>query len=260
MVKGKMSIMIYDLSQPFGTNIPIWPWVGAMQDVKIERVLYWERDAFPGGCKKQSTVITTKMHAATHIDAPAHVISNGTPVDKIPLTSCYGTGVVISIPKKKWEVITPEDLENTEPKIEPGDFVVINTGWHHLWKVDNYAYMNHSPGLYKEAAEWLVERKVKGVAVDHPGLDLSLAHTPLDKGMPWLDREYKEETGRDPAIEFPIYEPAHMILLGNGVVGIESAGGDMDQVTGQRVTIAAFPIRYEEGDASMVRLVAIIEK
>jgi len=58
-------------------------------------------------------------------------------------------------------------------------------------------------------------------------------------------------------VEFPVYEPAHMMLLGNGVVGIENAGGDIDQVTGRRVTLAAFPIRYEQGDASMVRLVAI---
>ena len=31
----------------------------------------------------------------------------------------------MSIPKGKWEVITPEDLENATPRIEPGDIVMI---------------------------------------------------------------------------------------------------------------------------------------
>jgi len=36
----------------------------------------------------------------------------------------------VDIPKKKWEVITPEDLENARPKIEKGDIVIIHSGWH----------------------------------------------------------------------------------------------------------------------------------
>jgi len=157
-----MGVKIYDLSQPFGRNIPLWPWVGPMQDITIQRVAYWERDSYPGGAKKFTTVVTTKIHAGTHIDAPAHVIDNGTTIENVPLTSCYGTGMVADMKyKKKWEIITPEGLENANPKIESGDFVVINTGWHRLWRKNNYAYTNHYPGRYKEAAEWLVEKKVK---------------------------------------------------------------------------------------------------
>jgi hypothetical protein len=32
------------------------------------------------------------------------------------------------MPKGKWGVIMPEDLENTRPKIEKGDIVIVN-GW-----------------------------------------------------------------------------------------------------------------------------------
>jgi len=256
-----MGLKIYDLSQPFGHNIPIYPSAGPMQDVIIQRTAFWARDAFPGGVRRYSTIITTKMHAATHMDAPAHVIDNGTTVDKVPLTSCYGIGVVVDMRyKKKWDIITPKDLERSKPKIQPGDFVVINTGWHRFWKKENYAYMNHFPGLYKEAAEWLLERKVKAVAADIPAIDSPLAHAYLDINQPWLDKEYKTETGRDPAAEFPISEAAHLVLLGNGIPIIESAGGEIDQITGQRITLAAFPIRYEQGDASMVRLVGIVEE
>jgi kynurenine formamidase len=51
------------------------------------------------------------MHNTTHIDAPAHVVQ-GTPfIDEVPLPHFFGSGIVVSIPKKKWEQITYEDLE-----------------------------------------------------------------------------------------------------------------------------------------------------
>jgi kynurenine formamidase len=53
--------------------------------------------------------------------------------------------------------------KSTAPKIEPGDWVVINTGWHKFWRWDNNEYFNHYPGLGPEAADWLVAKKVKGV-------------------------------------------------------------------------------------------------
>jgi kynurenine formamidase len=78
--------------------------------------------------------------------------------------------------------------------------------------------------------------------------------------MPWLDKEFRKETGRDPDEEFPDYEPCHRILMRNGIVTIENAGGDVDLVTGKRCTIAAFPFRCEIADGGMVRLVAIVEE
>jgi kynurenine formamidase len=35
------------------------------------------------------------------------------------------------------------------------------------------------------------------------------------------------------------------LLLSKGIVTIENAGGDIDEVTGKRCTIAAFPFRCE---------------
>ena len=44
-----------------------------------------------------------------------------------------------------------------------------------------------------------------------------------------------------------------------GVITVENAGGDIDEVTGKRCTILAWPFRLEETDAAHVRLVAIVE-
>ena len=119
--------------------------------------------------------ITAPMHCSTHADSPIHVL----PANKlegpmytaeIPLEKYFGTGVIVDMPKEKWGVITPEDLENARPKIEKDDIVIINTGWHHHFG-DNTEYFCYSPGLYKEAGEWFVEKGVKAVGVDQQALD-----------------------------------------------------------------------------------------
>jgi len=252
-VLGK-NLKLYDLSHPFGDKVPLWPY---FPDVKIERMHYHAKSGL------LSQIITTSMHCTTHADSPAHVIE-GTPYTAdIPIESYFGTGVVVSIPKGKWEKIMPEDLEKAKPKIEKGDIVIINTGWHKYWG-DSTKYFCYSPGLYKEAGEWFVEKGVKAVGVDQQALDHPLATAIAPHGPGPLRKdiceEYKKETGHDVMEDFPLWEPCHRALLGNGIMGWENVGGDIDKVTGKRVTIAGFPIRWEKGDGSIVRLVAMVEE
>ncbi len=128
-----MALKLYDLSQPFFAGVPLWPWP-VMTDTEIYRVSFPERDLFPGDPKKgrdnkATTVIKTKFHASTHMDAPLHVLQGGLTIDKIPLSSCYGEGVIVDMRYlKKWDIIGAKDLDNAKPKIKKGDFVVVNTG------------------------------------------------------------------------------------------------------------------------------------
>jgi kynurenine formamidase len=243
----------YDLSWPWGDKAPLWPY---FPDVKIERFHYHAKS------RVLSQQITTFMHCTTHTDAPAHVIEGEMFMDEVPLERFFGTAVIVSIPKGKWEVITPEDLENAEPKIQKGDIVIINTGWHKYFG-DNTKYFCYSPGLYKDAGIWLKEKGVKAVGVDHQALDhpLGTAIGPHGSGpiLPWVNEEYEKETGRKVKDDFPLWEPCHRELLGNGIAGFENVGGDIDKVTGKRVTIAAFPWRWEKGDGCIVRMVAIVD-
>ena len=249
----EVALEFYDLSHPLGHNAPLWPY---FPDVKIERFHYHAKSGV------LSQQITTFMHCTTHSDAPAHVIEGMRFIDQVPLASYFGTGVVVSIPKEQWEVITPDDLEAARPEIRPGDFVIINSGWHRYYG-DSRRYFVYSPGLYKEAGIWLKERGVKAVGVDQQALDhpLGTAIGPQPNG-PLIDgvlEEYKAYTGRDAADDFPEWEPCHRELLGNGIVGFENVGGEIDKVTGKRCTFVAFPWRWTEGDGCIVRLVAILD-
>jgi kynurenine formamidase len=172
---------------------------------------------------------------------------------------------VVSIPKQKWEVVTPDDLEKARPRIQPGDIVIVNTGWHHTYG-DNADYYAYSPGFYAEAGEWFVERGVKAVGTDTQALDhpLATAIAPHGPGwphglLPWACQEYKDATGHDVLEDFPLWEPCHRALLSHGIVGFENVGGDIDAVTGKRVTFAAFPWRWMKGDGCIIRLVAMLD-
>ena len=122
---------------------------------------------------------------------------------------------------------------------------MINTG-SHLNYGDNPDYFAYSPGLYKEAAEWIVERGVKLVGIDVQALDHPLGtflgpHGP-GPAQPHLDDEYFAETGRHIIDDFPHWEPAHKIMMTNGIPGIENIGGDIDKITGKRCTLLRLPV------------------
>src|SRR5882724_1807135 len=117
--------------------------------------------------------ITTVMHTGTHVNAPAHLIAGAARVGELPLDRFFGGGVVLSVPKGEWELIEADDLERAG-RVEPGDVVVVDTGWHERYS-DSQEYFGLAPGLSQGAAEWLVEQGARLVAVDTPSVDHPLA-------------------------------------------------------------------------------------
>jgi len=251
--RGAGSLQFFDLSHPWGHGMPQWP---SRANLNVRIVEFHAKD---GLLVQQFEGI---MHRGTHMDAPIHVAENTPTLTGYPLWRFFGTGVAVSIPKGKWGVVTPKDLERAEPKIQKNDIVMINTGSHRNYG-DNPDYFAYSPGLYKEAAEWLVERGVKLVGIDVQALDHPLGtflgpHGP-GPAQPHLDVEYKAETGHHIIEDFPYWEPAHKIMMTNGIPGIENIGGDIDAITGRRCTFFAFPWRWPEGEGCALRVVAVLD-
>jgi kynurenine formamidase len=247
-------LQFHDLSQRWGHGMPEWP---SSLGLKVDPLQFHAKDGV------RTVEIDAIMHRGTHMDAPIHVTENAPYLNDYDVWRFFGTGVAVSIPKGKWGVITPDDFENAEPRIQEGDIVMINTGSHHNWG-DNDKYFAYSPGLYKAGAEWLVDKRIKllGIdvqALDHPLGTKMVAHGP-GPSHPHLIDEYRAETGRDVMTDFPYWEPAHKTLMvKGGIPGIESIGGDLDKVTGHRCTFMAFPWRWTHGDGSGVRVIAVID-
>lgn len=249
-----MALEIYDLTHRWGHGMPEWP---SSPGVNVSIKKFHAKDGV------YQTEFEGIMHRGTHMDAPLHVTENTPSLGGYALSMFFGTGVAVSIPKGKWEIITAADLEAATPKILPGDIVMINTGMHHKM-ADADDYYAYSPGLYRDGAEWLKQHKVKMVGVDVQANDHPMATKLVDHGLgpthPHLINEYKKYTGRDVKEDFPDWEAAHKILMvQGGIPGIENIGGDLDKVTGRRCTFAAFPWRWNEGEGCGVRVMAIID-
>ena len=121
--------------------------------------------------------------------------------------------------------------------------------------------------IAEEAVRLFAAKGVKAVGTDTQALDHPLAtaigpHGPNEFNgglLPWAVAEYEAETGRKVLDDFPEWEPCHRAILSQGIYGFENVGGDVDAVSGQRVTFAAFPWRWVGGDGCIVRLVAITD-
>lgn len=249
-----MALEIYDLTHRWGHGMPEWP---SSPGINVSVRKFHAKDGV------YQTEFEGIMHRGTHMDAPLHVTENTPSLTGYPLPTFFGTGVAVSIPKGKWEVITAADLEAATPAIRPGDIVMINTGMHHKM-ADTDEYYAYSPGLYRDGAEWLRERGVKMVGVDVQANDHPMATKLVDHGLgpthPHLIEEYRAYTGRDVKEDFPDWEAAHKVLMvKGGIPGIENIGGDLDKVTGKRCTFMAFPWRWHEGEGCVVRVLAVVD-
>ena len=130
----------YELSHVWGHGAPSYP---GNEDVIMYRSVK----------HSQHGVMTNRlkmvMHTGTHMNAPIHMIQGGAGLADIPLECLFGNGVILHIPKKKWGLISIDDLKNTEIEIQDGDFVVLVTGWHQKYS-DSLEYFGESPGISRK--------------------------------------------------------------------------------------------------------------
>lgn len=138
------------------------------------------------------TEIQMVCHHGTHVDAPRHFMLDGPAFDEIPLDRLYGPAVVWRIEKGAFGVITPDDFEAARPKLQPGDMLLLDTGWAQHVNTDKYE--DHA-SLSPEAAQWLVDHQVKLLGIDCSTPDLTAHKRP--EGFDW---------------------PVHQILLSRGVL------------------------------------------
>lgn len=245
-------LRLYELSHVWNSEVPSYP---GQDDVAMKRgvkhaqhgVLAWRT--------------RTSLHTGTHMIAPLYVLQKSGDLASLAPDLFFGNGVVLDIHKGSYDVIDAADLAGAA-LVQEGDVVVINTGWHHKYS-DSLEYYGEAPGLNEAAAKWLVEKKVRFVAIDTPFIDHPLATSMgPHRGGPHMKRlagEYQAVTGKDPKIEHGKWFIAAKILAEAGVPVVVQVGGDVDDLKGRRATFSATPWKLEHGDACPVRMVAMID-
>lgn len=138
---------------------------GSNEEIVISEIgqVGTQLDAFPHqtigdqvyNCVPNDPNITRGGYREMGIDTVGTVFTRGVMIDVAKLKG------VRTLPMS-YE-ITVADLEQAiarqNLRLEPADAIIINTGWNHLWGVDNAQYVRGCPGIGIAAAEWLIARE-----------------------------------------------------------------------------------------------------
>ncbi|MDR1656982.1 MAG: cyclase family protein [Deltaproteobacteria bacterium] len=215
-------VKLFDLSQPIYHGCPAYPKLGTPQ---ITRTSYRVREGF------NAETLTVSTHLVTHVDTPEHFYDGTGDSASLPLKNFWGAGVFIDLRGKVGadEPIGPALLGPWLDQIEPGDFVLINTGWH-LKRSFEEDYLKKWPYLDGEGALALKNLGVAAVGID------SLS----------LGGYGSKEKAR----------PCHEILLGAGILILEEVCFPESVMDGKKRPVSAFPLKIVGGSASPVRVVA----
>jgi kynurenine formamidase len=122
-------------------------------------------------------------HIGTHLDAPIHYADDGASADRLKVEDLVVPLVVVDIAAKAQDdpdaTLTPDDLaafEAVHGAIPPHSCVAMHSGWERFVTGPGFCNADpqgvmHFPGFHPEAAALLIERDVRGLAVDTLSLD-----------------------------------------------------------------------------------------
>lgn len=149
---------LIDLSQPMddaGPNCPVHP------PISIKRIADHPRDGW------RMELLTLASHTGSHVDAPLHKIAGGRAIDEMPLETFAGPARIADLRNSTADqAITSAVLQQALPATLTDTIVLLATGWgDRRAKSDEWLY--HSPFLAPDGAQWLVDRKIRAVGIDH---------------------------------------------------------------------------------------------
>lgn len=218
---------LIDLSFPIRDH---WRW-GYKQSLK---------HTLEAGDDFRASVMTLPAHAFTHVDTLLHCKPGGAPaLDELPVDTCSGAAAVIDLSHIGADhKITADDLKTNAKDIREGDIIILKTCWDKKRDIQSKEYWTDAPFVSEEAADWLYAQKPKAVGFDFPQ-DEILKQAATYKGC------------------LPMSESTtHYALLLKGVFLIEYLAG-LDQITEDRITFMALPLRLVGVEGCPVRAVAV---
>lgn len=173
--------------------------------------------------KAQVCLFSMVTHLGTHVDAPLHFVKDGKTTAEIDLGHYCGQAVCLDVPNVPNEGLLDISsiLEKNRSLIEPGDIIILHTGWEDKVGTQEYfTFPDFDPGVGA-----LLERYgAHGIGFD----------------MPSIDRN----------------GDAHCSVLSRDMSIIESLI-NLKPLIGKRFYLSAVPLKFGDGDGSPVRAYAI---
>lgn len=208
---------VTDLTHIIYDNMPVFP--GTEQPV-FEKANTIERDGF------QEAKVTMYSHTGTHIDAPAHMLSNGLYLDNFDIDHFIGNATILDFSNGNVQFINVESLIPYEEKIKNVEFVIIKTGWSRYW--GDKKYYEDFPSLSVESARWLSGFNLKGIGIDAISID-----------------DIKSTT-------FAV----HKVLMPENIIIIENLT-NLNAIRSEYFILSIMPLKNKNADGSPVRAFSI---
>src|SRR5262245_9697475 len=114
-------------------------------------------------CFKQDDISTRGGFSKLGIEKVGALITRGVMIDVAGLKGVDMLGDNYEITVQDLE----QALQKQNLKLQPGDAVIIHTGWGKLWAKDNARYVKSCPGVGVKAAEWLAKQDPMLVGSDN---------------------------------------------------------------------------------------------
>ena len=209
---------VIDLTHVIAADMPVYP---GTEPPRLESANTYEANGF------KETLLTMYSHTGTHMDAPSHLLREGSNLEVLPASQFCGRAVVLDVSHlEPGSVITADYLKAQNGVVRSADFVLFYTGWEKKWGTDAY-YEDAFPVPDECATKYLVSCGLKGVGTDALSVD----------------------TLRNQDF------PAHKTLLNGGLVIIESLC--LKKVAGRKdLMFFALPLKFENADGAPVRAIA----
>jgi kynurenine formamidase len=196
-------------------------------------------DAFPHqtigsslyNCNQLDAIATRTGFTKLGVDKVGTLMTRGVLID---VAGLKGVGML----PDAYE-ITVGDMQDALARqkltLQPGDAVLIHTGWGQLWGKDNARYVKSDPGIGTAAAEWLAKQDPMLVGSDNWSVEVA--------------------PNPDPQLSLPVHQ---IMLVVNGIHLLENMR--LDELAAKQVHEFGFviqPLKIEGGTGSTVAPVAI---
>ncbi|MCC7104420.1 MAG: cyclase family protein [Chloroflexi bacterium] len=153
-----MARRIIDLSVTVDTNTMSPP----STDLKVELTHYRRGPGF-----WQSSAVSQGLHTGSHVDSRLHCYDGAETMAEVGLNRVIGPAIVVDCTDvQDSQPVTVRHLEPYADRIEPGDIVLLHTGWTDRMFGKFPEFFTRSPFLDVEAARWLAERPIHAVGFD----------------------------------------------------------------------------------------------
>ena len=216
---------IIDLSMPIEDHFR-WP---------VERRVRGDHDR---GDVFQATWLGWSVHGFTHMDSPRHCVPGGPTTDDVALEKTVGEAAVIDLaPVRPNEAISAERLAAAGAHVVAGDIVIMKSCWAEQRSPRTPEFWTEAPYMTREAAEWLLGRRVRAVGFDFPQ-DYTIRLLLNDETRPLEDNV------------------THDVLLRNGVVLMEYLT-NTQALEHPRTFLCCLPLKVPGADGAPARIIAL---